>query len=431
MKKVIFRQLNEGIGFTLNELKSNKFRTFLSLLSVSIGIFTLVAVFTAIDALKASVKQSLDTVGSNLIMVSIWPIGPEKEDGEVSFGADGEDIPEWRWWDYAKRPAITFENFKYLQEHLPEAKYIGFEDSFSSTVKFGRQSIEGVSITCCTKDIPHIFNFNIESGRLFSEQEQHSGSQVALLGADIANTLFNGANPIDKHIKIGGFDVVVIGVLKKSGEGMAFNIASTDDNLFIPYNYGKRFINQNNAQGDIIVAGEQDKPIEPLVSEVRAHLRLARRLRPSQKNNFSASALRIFQDAAAGIMELITNVGWLIAGFSLLIGGFGIANIMFVSVKERTRIIGIQKALGAKKYFIVTQFLTEAVILAIAGALVGILLVALILIVAPIPEVYHASLSLGNAMLGILIASIIGVVSGISPALAAAKLNPVEAINSK
>ncbi|MBO7562840.1 MAG: ABC transporter permease [Bacteroidales bacterium] len=429
--RVVLIQLKEGISFTWNELKNNKFRTFLSLLGVSIGIFTIVAIFTAIDALKSNVKKGFESLSSNQIQVSKWPLTPEDEDGNPITDAQGGGMMEYRWWDYMKRPDITINEYKFLKANSKLAEEFLFSYSANqNTVKYGRNSADNVTVMCETEGLDKIMNISIDKGRMITKNEFDAGSNVCILGCDIATSLFQDEDPVGKAVKIKGYSLTVVGVTQKQG-GSMIDLFETDKLIFTTYLAGKNIFNFREPDGELDAIPKEGVTPEQLTQEMIQLMRQCRRIRPGQKNNFSINQFSTLEGMIDQILGIIRTVGWIIAAFSLLIGGFGIANIMFVSVKERTKIIGIQKALGAKRYFIMTQFLAEALILAVAGALAGILLIAIILWIAPIPAEYDVHLTFGNILSGVAIASIIGILSGILPAWSAAKLNPVDAINSK
>ncbi len=428
--RVVLIQLKEGVSFTWNELKNNKFRTFLSLLGVSIGIFTIVAIFTAVDALKSNVKKGFETLSTNQLQISKWPLLPEDENGN-SIVDKGGSVAEYRWWDYMKRPDITINEYKFLKAHSKLAEEFLFSYSANQTsVKYGRNTSGNISVMCVTDGLEKIMNIAIGQGRMITKNEFEAGAPVCILGCDLASSLFQGEDPVGKTIKIKGSSLKVVGVTQRQG-GSIIDIFETDKNAFVTYLAGKSIFNFREPDGELDAIPREGVSTDDLTRELIQLMRQYRRIRPGQKNNFSVNQFATLEDLLDNILGVIRTVGWIIAAFSLLIGGFGIANIMFVSVKERTKIIGIQKALGAKRYFIMTQFLAEAVILAVAGAVTGILLVALILWIAPIPAEYGVRLTVGNIVAGVAIAAIIGILSGILPAWNAARLNPVDAINSK
>ncbi len=427
--RVVLIQLKEGITFTWNELKNNKFRTFLSLLGVSIGIFTIVAIFTAVDALKSNVKKGFESFSNNLVQISKWPMTPEDEDGNPLTDQASMNM-EYRWWDYMKRPDITYNHFKFLKANSKLAEDFLFAYGASTRVKYGRNTSGEVNVSCTTSAFEKMLKINIDRGRMITKAEFDEGSLVAIIGNAVASSLFQEEDPIGKMIKIKGYSVTVVGVIEKQG-GSITNFTDTDNAVYIPYLAGKMVFGLREPDGELDAIPKEGVTSQELSQELRQLMRQARRIRPGQKNDFSINEFATLTDMLDKILGIIKTVGWIIAAFSLLIGGFGIANIMFVSVKERTKIIGIQKALGAKRYFIMTQFLAEALILAVAGALAGILLIAIILWIAPIPAEYDVHLTFSNILSGVAIASIIGILSGILPAWSAARLNPVDAINSK
>ena len=427
--RVVLRQLNEGLVFTFNELKTNKFRTFLSLLSVSIGIFTIIAILTAVDTLEKGVRQSFESVNTNQVTVSKWPISPEDENGNQSVeGASG--AVEYRWWEYMRRPNITYDDYKFLKNSLTTAEAVIYNAVNSATAKKGRKSINSVTTNMVTDGYEKSQNIKISSGRNMVASEIESGAAVAVIGNEVAQTLFDGEDPIGQTFTLKGHILVVVGVLEREGESL-FDSMSDDAQIYIPYHRGQIIFSVRESDGDIHAIAKENCTNEDLEEEIKLLLRNYRRLSPTDKLNFSVNQYNLLEDLIKTVISSLSTVGWIIAAFSLLIGGFGIANIKFVYVKERTRIIGIQKALGAKKYFIMVQFLTEAVIMAIVGAVLGLLLVAFLIWIIPFPPTYPVSLSLYNIFLGIAVASVIGILSGAIPAYRAANLNPVDAINSK
>ena len=422
-KWVIFIKLfRESAFFAFSQLMGDKFRTFLSLLGVSIGIFSIVAVFTAIDAMQTNVRKGFEAFEMDIVQISKWPLDPTEdviENGGV-----------YKWWEYLKRPSTTFNEYKFVKSNTTLGKDITFIINLSGTVKYQRNSINNAAITCATLNYDKIAKIELEYGRFFSAEEDNSGTAVAIIGGALKDELFKDRNPIGESIKVNGYSATVIGVTKKAGESMVNSPFSSDESVVIPLNFGQRMVNIRTANNTIYGRPKDGVEQSDLENELKLLMRLVRRLSPTQKNNFSVGSFSFFEELIGEIFGSISVIGWIIAGFSLLIGGFGIANIMFVSVKERTNIIGIQKALGAKKYVIMSQFLVEAVLLAIAGGLVGISLVLLIVLLLPPIEGFVLTLSVSNIMSGVAISSVIGILSGLIPAWVAANLNPVDAINS-
>jgi putative ABC transport system permease protein len=283
-----------------------------------------------------------------------------------------------------------------------------------------------------TSEFDDIQRMEFAEGRFFNESESISGKKVVVLGYDIAEGLFEGAVPIGKQVRMYGQKFTVIGVTKKKGES-GFSIGGDDDTtVFFPSNFMRRLYGDNNKIliPLIIIKPNKGIDMEALKGEIGQKLRNFRGVKDGEIDNFFISVLSGFTDLIDGIIGNMKVGGWIISLFSLLVGGFGIANIMFVSVKERTNLIGIQKSLGAKNKFILFQFLFEAIILCVIGGFIGLLLVWIIAIVLTNVLDFEFVLSIGNILLGTGLAAIIGLISGILPAISASKLDPVEAIRS-
>ena len=424
MSVVFVRSIRESVAFALQQLQGDKFRTFLSLLGVSIGIFSIVAIFTAIDALQENVRRGFDTISGDLVQISKWPMMGEDEQG------NSDMTQEFKWWEYMRRPNTTYEDYKFLKANSQLGEDISFSIYTNYTASYGRKSVSRASVECITHNYNKITKFEVDQGRYFTPDEDQRGAAVAVIGAEMASSLFEDEYPVGKKIKIGPTIATVIGVIEKQGESMV-SVGDIDHAIYVPLNFGRYMVNPRWAENTIYALPKAGVAQQDLVDELRMLLRAHRRLAPDQKNNFSINTMGFIMDAVGQVFSMINIVGWVIAGFSLLIGGFGIANIMFVSVKERTNIIGIQKALGAKKYVIMVQFLVEAALLAIAGGIIGILLVLLGVLVIPESESFTLTLSAGNILWGLLISTVIGLLAGLIPAWVAASLNPVDAINSK
>ena len=420
---VVVKLLQESIIFAFSQLKTDKFRTFLTLLGVSIGIFSIVAVFSAVDALKDNVRKGFESFGSDVVSISKWPYAGEDEYGNY------DNLAEYKWWEYMRRPAPTVQDYKFIRANAKTAEAVAMEIQFYKTLKYRRNSISDCSVKAVTYDWFKISEVNLQSGRYFAEDEINAGVPVGIIGYDVWQELFNGDDPVGKKIKTGGRDIVVIGVFEKQGESMVDVGGNTDLSVLIPMDVGRYMVNLKWADVSIYARPKAGIQEQDFCDELMVLMRSHRRLSPSDKNNFSINKMTFLMDIVGSLLAMVNTVGWVIAGFSLLIGGFGIANIMFVSVKERTNIIGIQKALGAKKYVILTQFLTEAVFLSLAGGVIGILLVCVGILIIPPTAIFTMHITVQNIISGLIVSSIIGVISGISPALTAANLNPVDAIN--
>ena len=409
------RQLFESIRFAWQALLSNILRTTLSLLGVTIGIFSIVAVFTFVDSMNMSISSEIDSFGKGVIYVGKWP------------WVFSNNFP---WWKYMNRPSTKYSEYKYLVDNVKNAQAISILDGRMTTLKNGNNSIES-RLTGVSFDYNKISEVPIEYGRYFLTNETDNSAFTVILGANVKEALFpNIGDAVGETMKINGIKFKVIGTMRKKGEDLLSFGGSPDDRAYIPYTSYSSLFQKDEPEPDIAMkAFDSDKGQQALEGEVTGLMRSRRGLKPVQEDNFSVNRLDGLTKFFDGIFSSLNVGGGIIALFSLLVGGFGIANIMFVSVKERTHIIGIQKSLGAKNYFILFQFLFEAVFLSLIGGIVGIFLVWLM------SFINFGSLKLvltySNIIKGIITASVIGIISGIVPAWLAAKLDPVVAIRSK
>ncbi len=414
---LFLRLFKESVLFALNALVVNKLRTFLSLLGISIGIFTIITVFTLVDSLENNLNKSVQKLGNDAIYVQKWP---------WEFGSD------YPWWKYFNRPSPSFKDFEQIQKRAGNnIKAVAFQISINDKiVKFRNKNVENVTVIAASHDYNQTRVLDIERGRYFTAADSRSGKNYVLLGYEVANGLFEQADPVGQSVKINGRNLKVLGVFKKEGEDILNS--SIDNSVLIPINYARNIVDtkSDNYDPKIIIKASEGIALNELSNEMKGQIRSIRRLSPREVDDFSlnqSSMLSLQLDSLFGVVNI---AGWIIGGFSILVGGFGIANIMFVSVKERTNIIGIQKSLGAKNYFILLQFLVEAVVLSIIGGIIGLIIVYIITLVAAAFD-FALILSLSNCLLGLSVSAIIGVISGFLPAWNASQLNPVEAIRAK
>ncbi len=417
--KIVLGLVLESISFAFASIRTEKLRTFLSLFGVTIGIFSIVTVFCVVDSLRNNIMEGVRSFGSDVLYINTFPMVTDVEESEQT-----------PWWEYLKRPEITQENFEFLAANSQSAANVVYTIMGASQVSSGRRKASNVITLMTTPGLGNVMTFEVDSGRNFSPTEYSGNSNVAIIGAEVASTLFPDKDPIGQTIKVYGSKTVVVGVLKKQGESMATFI-QTDYAVVLPVTYGMN-ISSSSKDGGLLIANPlPGVSREEFIEELRLLMRSARRLSPTEPDNFAINEMTMLLNMLESIFGKIMLGGWLIGAFSLLIGCFGIVNIMFVSVQERINQIGIQKALGAKKYVIVTQFLVESSFFSFIGGALGILLVAgLISVINAVSDVFTITLSLDNIVQGMLISVIIGVLSGILPALKAAGLRPVDAINS-
>ena len=409
------RLLSESFSFAINALRNNKLRTLLSLLGVTIGIFSIIAVLAAVDSMDKKIKADLSDMDMNTIYLMNFSFGPS-------------EIPRWKREQF---PKVTFEEFEYLKKSVPSIDKISFNFfARNESVKYESKTVNSIRMKPSTEEFFEIEPVKIETGRLFNESESNSGSSVVVIGSEVANGLFENSDPLGKKIRLYGQKLTVIGVLKKQGQGMFGD--SNDVAVFFPVNFlRKMYGDENDAlRSAILIKPVKGVDVAEFKAELAQKLRARRGVKIGEIDNFFMNVLSGFTDFIDNIIGQMNMIGWIISAFSLLVGGFGIANIMFVSVKERTNLIGIQKALGAKNRFILFQFLFEAIILSLIGGIVGMFLVWIIAIGLSAALDFEFVLSAANMLLGSGLAALIGLISGIIPAISASKLDPVEAIRS-
>ena len=413
---ILLKLIRESYLFAIQAIVVNKTRTFLSLLGITIGIFSIISVFTVFDSMERSVKTTINSLGNNVLFISQSPWGPD-ESGE------------YRWWDYIKRPQPKIDEIKDIQKRSSTIQAVTFLAGANRTVKYQSKSLENATIVIASHEYGEVFSLNIRDGRYFTLLESNSGKPTVIIGSDIADEIFGNQDPIGKKLKIFGRNLEVIGVLVKEGSNIFGS--SSDDQLIVPLNFARTVLDLRRIESNIAVKGKPLVSNDQMRDELTGIMRSLRKLKPTADDNFSINETDMISKQFDSIFGVISVVGWIIGGFSLLVGGFGIANIMFVSVKERTSQIGIQKSLGAKNYFILLQFLFEAVFLAVLGGIAGLLIILLLtLIVNSVGLSFQLLLTTGNIVLGIGVSAIIGLVSGSLPARNASKLNPVEAMRS-
>lgn len=411
---MFFRLIKEGFAFAISSIVVNKLRTFLSLFGITIGIFAIVSVFTVLDWMEKAVRESIASLGDDVIYVQKMP---------WSFD------PNIKWWDMITWPAISLDDYESIRRNSSLSEAASFAVIFNRNLKYKDRGINNANIWATSENFERIRSFEIEKGRYFSPYELSGGKRVAILGYITAESIFEEANPVGKDIVISGNKTRVIGVFKKEGQG-GIGDNGMDEMTVIPVNYAKTMINLRNRyiNSNIMLKAREDVAVEELSDEAIMILRSARRIKPDDINNFSINKASLLTQGFESIFAGINVGGWIIGGFSILVGGFGIANIMFVSVKERTSIIGIQKALGAKRAFILWQFLYESVILTVLGGILGLFLIFIGSEIVNYIWELNMHLTTGNIIMGLVISSIIGIIAGYAPAYSAAKMNPVDAI---
>ncbi len=410
---IILRLLRESFDFAIQAIIVNKLRTMLTLLGITIGIFSVISVFTVVDSLEHKIESSIEELGSNVVYIQKWP-------WEFSM-----DFP---WWKYVDRPVTKVKEADEIIKRSQLAEAVTFMMSLSKKVQYEDVSSENTNVMGVLYDFDKTWAFSIDQGRYFSDSELLSGRNVAIIGPEIAEVLFQTISPLGKQIRIWGAKIEVIGMFKKKGED-SFG-ESTDQLIVLPARFIANFeiIDSEMNNPMIIVKAKDEVSNEDLRQELRGIMRSVRKIKPYQEDNFAINEANMINKGFEQLFSILSLAGWFIGIFSLIVGGFGIANIMFVSVVERTNQIGIQKALGAKRFFILSQFLFEAVFLSLIGGGFGLILIFIGTLASTYLLDFSISLYLSNILLGLFVSFIIGIISGIVPAYKASILDPVEAI---
>lgn len=409
--------LRESISFAFHALRVNRLRTLLSLLGITIGIFAIIAVFTAVDSMEYKVRSSVQSLGENVIYIEKWPWAPE-------------DGVEYEWWEYMNRPVAQVSEAEELARRLTLSEAVVFTARLRKTVNYKTSFVENAQVQAAMYPYDRVKTFNISTGRYFTEQETEAGKSVCIIGDNIRKALFNLEDPLGTDIKVFGLKVTVVGVFDPEGESLLGN--SMDSQILMPLEFIRNIadVRKEELSPNIMVKALPGVAVADLKDEVKGIMRSIRRLKPTEDENFTLNEVSILSSGLEQMFGIIGTAGWIIGAFSILVGGFGIANIMFVSVRERTGQIGIQKALGAKNWFILTQFLTESIVLCIIGGVLGLVLVWGGTAIASSALDFDFTLKASNIVLGLTISVLIGIISGFIPSYSASQLDPVEAIRS-
>lgn len=408
------RLLKESFLFAWQAIVVNKLRTFLSLLGVMVGIFVITAVFTAVDSMEDNLKDTFSMISDDVLFVQKWPWGPEGEG-------------EYEWWKYFQRQQPTMRDMVDLEERLTNAEALAFQAGDAATVERGSNTMQDINVAGVSNHYIDCVTLNIDRGRYFTDMEFDGGKPMAIIGADVAQFLFPGTDPLGKTMKVKGLKVTVIGVFKK--EGVSLISDGFDRMVMVPARFAQRLMNFKVVDTSIVVKAKEGTSMSQLKAEVIQHFRSVRKVRPKEDADFSVNQMDTLTGFLDTIFAQVEIGGWFIGIFAILVGCFSIANIMFVSVRERTRIIGIQKALGARNSFIMGQFLFESIALCIFGALMALTLILLLIgLINLIGIGMTFALHIDRFVIAMMIAIFSGLIAGIAPASKAARMDPVEAM---
>jgi len=414
---IMYKYVAEGISQAIGQLRANLLRSILSLMGISIGIFCIITVKSSVDSLEANIRESFDKLGQDVLYLSKMPWNED---------------PFTNYWKYMRRPNPSFKDYQLIKDKVPSAAYASFATFEGNRIaKSGSNSVEGAFLVGCTEEYTKVFNLECSDGRFFNMAEYNNGVYCCAVGTQVANSLFPTLDPIDRYIIVGGHKLRITGVIKKSGNAI-INPLNFDNCILMPFTLMKKISNLNPnsmfSNTSVNIKAAEGVSLAMLKDDIIAVLRGKHRLHPSEGNDFSLNEISILDDLISSFFGILNAVGFIIGGFSILVGMFSVANIMFVSVKERTNIIGIKKALGAPRKVIILEFLIEAIVLCILGGILGLILVFLMVSIINTFIDFEIFLSVKNIVFGLITSALIGILAGLLPAIQASKLDPVEAI---
>jgi putative ABC transport system permease protein len=401
----------------LQEFRSNKLRTFLSLLGITFGIFCIISVLSTISSMQLAVKNDIKSLGNKTIYIDKWQYG------------GGPDFP---WWKYIKRPVPKIEEMKLLRLKVPDAPHIDFEIEMQSNVDYQDNSLTGVNFYGNTEDFDKIQQIIIGHGRYFQQSDFDRGTPYIVMGYSIAEKLFgNPEKAVGSVVKLkDGRSATIIGLIQKQGKSLLGGW-DYDNSVLFTYNFLRQLVREEYANPKILVQAGEKISVEALKDELKGAMRSIRKLSPTQEDNFALNDIDSLSKFFDPIFSGMNIGGWAIAALSLVVGMFGVANIMFVTVRERTSQIGLKKAIGAKRNVIMMEFLLESAFLCIIGGLIGLVAVFILTLVFSSMLSFHVFIPLNIILLAIAICLFTGISAGIIPAFIAARMDPVVAIRSK
>lgn len=405
---------SNSLLLTLRELRVNKLRTALSLTGIAFGIFCIIGVLAAVNSLEINIQKEVKSLGSNTVYIDKW---------------DYSGGPNQPFWKMRARPVMKFEEKDLIKEKTEAVDQIAFLMQLMNPISHGNDIRQAGVVYGITEEQMSIQPINFLTGRYFSQSEFNAGSAVGIIGFKNAEDFFgNAERAMGKQVEVKGRKLTVIGVMKK--EGTNFIGWQYDDCVMMPYRFCKQLFNEDNANPILIAKGKPNVSTNALVQELKGAMRQIRKLPPTQEDNFALNSVEAFSKAITEFFSVLNIIGSIIGGISLIVGLFGIANIMFVTVKERTPVIGLKKAIGAKKSNILFEFLMEAILLCMMGGAIGLFFVYVGTKISTKALDFPIYISLPMLIISIIICVVVGVLAGIFPASRAAKLDPVVAIRN-
>ncbi|MDB5221482.1 MAG: hypothetical protein JWN83_149 [Chitinophagaceae bacterium] len=407
--------LSNSFRLTMQELMVNKLRTALSLIGISFGIFCIIGVLATVNSLERNIQDEIKGLGTNTIYIDKW---------EYKGGAD------YPFWKYVNRPLPKYAEMAFIKQRSQLASHLAYNINNVGNVEYKNNVLQGVTFYGITEEQNLIQPIVVQYGRYISSSEFIAGSPVVIIGFDNAEKLFIRADiAVGKEVILNGKKAKVIGVIKKEGQNLiGWNY---DQCIMIPYRFIRNIFDEKRSNAFIIAMAKEGVSSIAFKDELEGVMRSIRKLSPKTADDFSLNDVSGFSDQVSSVFVSVNIGGWAIGLLSLIVGAFGIANIMFVTVKERTAMIGLKKAIGAKRRSIMMEFLLEAAIICIMGGLIGLLLVYILTIVLTSVFNFPVFISAGILTLAISLCIAIGILAGIIPASIAARLDPVVAIRSK
>ncbi len=404
----IFISITEGFRIAMSALWANKMRATLTTTCIVIGIVSVTAMNTITDGVDRAFDESMEMLGRNVVFVEKWPWG---------FGG------EYKWWEYRNRRELETSYAERLRDLVPSASEVSANVYRGASVRYEDRTAEGVGLAGATASYFRTAGMNIADGRPFNDADEHRGAKVVVLGDGVAEALFPDSDPIGKQVRIRGQRFMVIGVLERQGSFLG--LEDLDNQMVIPITamatifdirFGVRLSVQFPSE-EVMADGEY---------EVIGAMRQIRGLDPLDDDDFAINKAALFEQEFQGMKVVIYGIGIFLTGLALFVGGIGVMNIMFVSVKERTREIGIRKAVGAKSWEILLQFLMESVVICLFGGLIGVILS--VGITELINQFFVAYMDWTTVLNAILICTFVGVLFGYLPSSRAAKSDPIESL---
>lgn len=403
-----FISIIEGVKIALSALWANKMRATLTTTCIVIGIVSVTAMNTITDGVDRSFDESMDMLGRNVVFVEKWPWG---------FGG------EYKWWEYRNRREMKLSYAEELRQLVHSASNVSASASRNTSVRFDERTAENVSLNGATANYFQTAGLDIESGRAFNEAEENRGAKVVILGGSVADVLFPNSDPIGKQVRIRGQRFIVIGTLERQGNFLG--LEDTDNRMVIPISaYATIYDLRWGIQ--LSVQFPSEEMLEDGEYEVIGAMRQIRGLDPLEDDDFAINQAALFEQEFQTMKVAIYGVGIFLTGLALFVGGIGVMNIMFVSVKERTKEIGIRKAVGAKSWEILLQFLIESIVICMLGGLIGVLLS--IGVTQLINQIFVAYMNWITVLNAILICTFVGLLFGYLPSSRAAKSDPIESL---